>query len=82
METELQANLLELAERFCEARGLKESTVGRMCAADGEFFSRLRDGKSFTARKYDAVVRWFSENWPEEHGWPAQVIRPTQEPAQ
>ena len=76
METELASHLITLSERFCAARGLEDSTVGRLCAADGRFFSRIREGKTFTAKKYDDVVGWFSLNWPEKAAWPVDVPRP------
>ena len=76
METELANHLLTLSERFCAARELGEATVGRLCAADGRFFSRIREGKTFTAKKYDEVVAWFSSNWPEKADWPESVMRP------
>lgn len=76
METELANHLLTLSSRFCAARELGEATVGRLCAADGRFFSRIRDGKTFTAKKYDEVVAWFSANWPQEAVWPEIVSRP------
>jgi hypothetical protein len=76
METELANHLLTLSERFCAARELGETTVGRLCAADGRFFSRIREGKTFTAKKYDEVVGWFSSNWPDKAEWPHAVSRP------
>lgn len=84
METELANHLLLLCARFGEARKLEETTIGRFCAADGRFFSRIRDGKTFTAKKYDEVVLWFSANWPATAEWPADISRPaapTQEAA-
>lgn len=81
METELANHLLTLAQVFGASRELGESTVGRLCAADGRFFSRIREGKTFTAKKYDEVVAWFSANWPEKAAWPEGVSRPTVEVA-
>lgn len=78
METELANHLLTLSERFCVARELGEATVGRLCAADGRFFSRIREGKTFTAKKYDEVVAWFAKNWPEHAEWPHAVPRPVE----
>lgn len=76
MESELVKNLTLLGERFCAARGIAESTAGRLCAADGQFFSRIRSGRTFTAKKYDEVVGWFSVNWPTTAEWPAHIARP------
>lgn len=78
METQLAYHLMTLAERYGAARDLGEATVGRHCAADGRFFLRLREGKTFTAKKYDEVVNWFSRNWPGGVEWPPEVPRPSQ----
>lgn len=77
METVLVGHLFDLMEAYRKATNLGEATVGRFCAADGRFFTRLRDGKTFTARKYDEVVLWFASNWPEAAEWPAEIERPT-----
>lgn len=75
METELASNLMALGEAFGKARKLEETTVGRLCASDGRFFSRIRDGKTFTAKKYDEVVAWFAANWPQDVEWPEAINR-------
>lgn len=82
MENELAANLILLATKFGDARKLEESTVGRLCAADGRFFSRIREGKTFTAKKYDEVVGWFGANWPANAEWPEGVSRTAAAPAE
>lgn len=76
MEAELIRHLMLLLDRYRAAARYEESTVGRLCAADTSFFSRLREGKTLTARKYDQVVAWFSANWPPEAEWPSDVMRP------
>lgn len=73
MENELATHLLTLSTRYADAKRLEESTVGRIAASDGRFFSRIREGKTFTAKKYDEVVAWFFENWPPEAEWPEGV---------
>lgn len=82
METQLANHLMALSEAFCTARELEETTVGRHCAADSRFFTRIREGKTFTAKKYDEVVSWFSLNWPIGAAWPQGVPRPVAEAAQ
>lgn len=76
MENELARHLLTLSREFCDARNLGEATVGRHCAADGRFFTRIREGRTFTAKKYDEVVAWFAQNWPSGVRWPTDVPRP------
>lgn len=76
METELASHLVALGEAYGKAKRLELATVGRLCAADGRFFSRISDGKTFTVKKYDDVVTWFSDNWPTATGWPEGIHRP------
>ena len=76
METELASNLAKLVDRYGASRGLTASTIGKMCASDGRFFSRLREGKTFTVRNYDDLIQWFSDNWPSDAQWPEEVGRP------
>ncbi len=76
MESELRTNLRTCAEAYAGARAIELSTVGRLAAGDWRFFDRIMDGKSFTARKYDETMRWFSANWPDALAWPVGVPRP------
>jgi len=77
MEHQLKANLLGCADAFIASRRLARTTLGRLAAGDWKFFDRLSDtDKSFTARKYDEVMAWLSDNWPDEAEWPAGVERP------
>lgn len=78
MENELRSNLLTCASVYTAERQIGFSTLGRLAAGDWRFFDNLsRDDKTFTARKYDEVLRWFSANWPEELAWPDNLERPT-----
>jgi hypothetical protein len=78
MEQELKEHLLALARGYAAARGdLALSTVGRLAADDWRFFERVQDDeKTFTARKYDEIIEWFSANWPDGAQWPSDVRRP------
>ncbi|SFM00080.1 hypothetical protein SAMN03159423_4825 [Bradyrhizobium sp. NFR13] len=77
MEQELRNNLLSLAREFAAARTIALPTVGRLAAGDWRFFDRLLDeDKSFTARKYDEIIQWFSDNWPTTAQWPVDLVRP------
>lgn len=66
METQLASHLLKLAAIYAKAKSIEESTIGRQCAADGRFFARIRQGKTFTVKKYDEVMQWFLVNWPDQ----------------
>jgi len=61
----------------CRIRKVSLATLGRLAAGDWRFFDRLDDeGKTFTARKYDEVISWFSDRWPDDLDWPSEVARP------
>ena len=76
MESTLRHHLETCSAVFAAETGRKPATVGRLAAGDWRFFERLSDGTSFTARKYDSVMAWFSANWPEGVDWPDAVPRP------
>jgi hypothetical protein len=82
MEQTLKDNLLTCAGAFVSKKKLALSTLGRMAANDSPFFDRLSDGrKTFTARKYDEIMGWFSMNWPADAVWPSNVPRPISAPS-
>lgn len=69
--------LLACAEAYAAQKNIKLTTLGRLVTNDSPFFSRLRDDRgSFTVRKYDEVLKWFSRNWPDDVDWPEGVERP------
>jgi len=78
MEQSLKNNLLACADAFVAKRKVRLTTLGRMVANDSPFFARLREDNksSFTARKYDEIMRWFSDHWPAGADWPRSVPRP------
>lgn len=76
MEHELRANLLICAKTYAAAKNVSLATLARLAAGDWRFFSRLDDERTtFTARKYDEVIKWISENWPDDVEWPVEVAR-------
>ena len=79
MEEELRQNLNRCLAAFMAERDIGVATAGRLAAGDWRFFDRLGEqGKTFTARKYDEVIEWFSANWPPNAVWPDGVARPVQ----
>lgn len=80
MKQELAAALIQLAEGYSKATGLRESTIGKNFAGDGRFFSHVRNGGGFGIDKFDMLVSRFAENWPEGAEWPEAVKRPQPHP--
>jgi len=73
----MRLHLRACAEAYAATRKIGLTTVGRIAAGDWRFFTKLQNGETtFTARKYDDVISWFSVNWPVDAAWPAEVRRP------
>ena len=67
--------ILEVALAYCEHTGKAESTVSRLASGSGNTFKRLRDGHTITYRRADRIIRWFTDNWPENVCHPEQLRR-------
>ena len=70
------ANLVILCRIYQRVTGLSESRVADKVSTNPYLFLRLRDGKGCTVRTYNRVLQWFSDNWPENLPWPADIPRP------
>ncbi|MHC2462094.1 hypothetical protein [Bradyrhizobium embrapense] len=69
--------LLSCADAYARQRNIKLTTLGRIVVNDSRFFSQMHDGgRSFTVRKYDEILHWFSRNWAPGVAWPDLVERP------
>lgn len=78
MEEMLRSNLFAVAGAYAESQNLKMHAVAALAARDAGFFSRIKKPQtSFTIRKYDDVMQWFSDHWPRERAWPSGVVRPS-----
>jgi hypothetical protein len=71
------AHLVNLAECYRAHRKLTLITVSSYAARDGKYFDGLKKGRGCTIRRYNALLRWFSDNWPADLAWPADIPRPT-----
>lgn len=77
MENDLKQHLMSCATAFAGRQNMKLTTLGRKAANDSPFFTRLMESRtSFTARKYDEIIQWFSDHWPADLDWPDAVVRP------
>ena len=70
-------DIVVLAQEYAKYRRLALSTVGRLAAKDGRFFSYLDSGRSTTTfAKAAKVTQWFSDHWPDDLDWPVDIPRP------
>ncbi|AXI50384.1 hypothetical protein C1J04_05440 [Sulfitobacter sp. SK025] len=73
METD---TLIKLAESFTAHAGGSEATISNKVTTNARLFKRLRDGKGCAVSTFNAALVWFSENWPADLEWPADIPRP------
>lgn len=66
LEPVLRLHLLAVAKAYAAGHKLKMSTVSSYANGGAWFFKNLEAGKvSFTLRKYDSMIEYFADNWPE-----------------
>jgi hypothetical protein len=73
MSAALGAFLTNVATTYAGAVGRKLSTVSLAAADDPNILPRIAagDGKAnFTIERFDRIVRWFAEHWPDGATWP------------
>ncbi|MCQ8240557.1 hypothetical protein [Rhizosaccharibacter radicis] len=68
--------LIELAERFAAARKLSEARIANLAGRDGRFFTRMREGKGCKVDTMLSTIQFFSNHWPTDAVWPAEIKRP------
>ena len=68
--------LISLAEMLSQFTGRSEATISTKIVGQARLFARLRSGHGCNAHTYQNVMEWFSENWPADLEWPADIPRP------
>ena len=76
MTDQSYAPLIELASSYGLHMGVSHWRVAFLVRGDGQFFHRLRQGKGCTVRTAARVTQWFSDHWPTDLAWPADIPRP------
>lgn len=83
MDWNLKDGLLALCDAYAKAKNLSHWRVASLAHGNGQFFKRLRDGKTPKGRDVTVsegvairVRQWFSDNWPSDLDWPQNVPRP------
>ena len=73
----LTATLVDLAVGYAHWRGVSLWRVGHLAANRGSFFVDLREGRRHCqTNTYSRVLQWFSDHWPSDLAWTADVPRP------
>ena len=71
-----EGRLIRLAEAYAAHRGLRLTTVSTYACGSGAALNRLRLGHTITNRRTARICQWFSDHWPEDAEWPADIPRP------
>lgn len=68
--------IIALTEAFGAARGIQDATVSTMVFADGKRVQAIRNGRDVGVLTTVKAVQWFSDHWPDNAEWPADIARP------
>lgn len=73
----LIGRLLLVATAYSEHTGINLRLLGDRIFSDRRRIEALQQGSAdLNTRSYEKAMAWFSENWPENLGWPEGVERP------
>jgi hypothetical protein len=76
MSTDTHTHLSTLCDAYASHFNVSHWRVSFLARGDGQFFKKMREGKSCTLRTATRVFQWFSDHWPTDLEWPADVPRP------
>ena len=72
----LPSQILQLIRTYAESSNISPASAARYAYGSGDFYSRLVAGCDITSRRATRVIQWFSDNWPVDLDWPADIPRP------
>jgi hypothetical protein len=76
MQTDPHKSMIALCDAFAAHKEVSHWRVSFMVRGDGQFFHKLKTGKSCTLKTAGLVLRWFADHWPEDLAWPDGIERP------
>ena len=72
----LRDQLLAVSEAYANLVGRSEARVSTIVYGSGNAILRLRDGADMGSERIHNGLQWFSDHWPDQAPWPAEVARP------
>lgn len=81
IEDTCRKNLLAIARAFAKAEKIRLTQVSRRVYGTSNFLAKFERGTiSVSLEKYDKMLVWFMDRWPEDVRWPwlgsVRVSRP------
>jgi hypothetical protein len=73
----LREHLISLIEIYAKAKGLSPSRVGHVLFSSGTKYRELTEGKDITLARFEAAIKFFDANWPDDVPWPEGLQRPS-----
>ena len=80
MHAETCSFIVRLAEILARETGLEIRSISLKAAGHSKLIDRLARGHDITTRRAAGIALWFSENWPADLLWPANIPRPAPAP--
>lgn len=71
-----KTHLLELADIYLAATGIKEQTLSGRIFNDQKTLAKLRGEGDLSTARFNWALTWYSTNWPEGAVWPEHIERP------
>jgi hypothetical protein len=68
--------LLLVARAYAAAEHIDLSTVSWRALGDTKKLPALEAGADIQIKRHERTMQWFSDNWPANAVWPADVSRP------
>lgn len=69
--------LLTLAQTYAAHVERSLFTVANRVGVHSRFFTRMETQGECRLGAYQHAMRWFSDHWPADLEWPADIPRPT-----
>lgn len=70
------SHLTQLASLLAAHVGRSDMTVAKWCGVHARLFLRLKAGAGCRVDTFNAAMAAFSERWPADLAWPADIPRP------
>ena len=70
-------HLIRIADEYARSSQVEEKTVSSRVFQDSKKLGAIRSGADITIGRFNAALKWFSENWPTGAVWPNDIARPS-----
>jgi hypothetical protein len=72
----LKEQLLITTDAYCSAKGMSQARLSTILFSGGARLQQIRDGSDVATGRFESVMQWLSNNWPEGAIWPEGIKRP------